>query len=507
MSNILNKVLELNDFFFKNLLFYKPTDKLHFEKALTRLLEGNKLIIIETKNKTIAQQYHRHFISLLSTHDNILLDTRPVMGIKDLVDRFRKMIPSTSDAETPIITNSKAHHAMLMIDTTAMNQSLRSALARLLTAFPEANIQVLIFVSPSNKSIVDSFLNASNSCFQVLHLSPPSTNKLRTLLKMGAPYNYETETEQTVRGVESETYPQPLTGGGMYDSKSVETQLEPTKDDQHVLSGASNKYSRTHSTGVISSIRAVCLTLIFATIPAITILSPEVKKKTIGNTPPQMTAPPLEWQNSENTGSERDTSKRMQHPSKLINAELYISSDQVLPSSKALKNKATSEKEVKTATVITPEKLDPQEDYYDSLSAEQNVEETFAKKVSYVANLQSIAGQTRENVLKSEPKSSSSDTDSSPNRIMQIKEAPSSSYFIQLGVYTKITRAELMIKNLPPGTNAFHVLLNKSGRIFNTVLCGPFDSKRLAETLVADDFQGYDVWIRTAETVQTELTN
>lgn len=64
-----------------------------------------------------------------------------------------------------------------------------------------------------------------------------------------------------------------------------------------------------------------------------------------------------------------------------------------------------------------------------------------------------------------------------------------------------------MIKNLPPGTNAFHVLLNKSGRIFNTVLCGPFDSKRLAETLVADDFQGYDVWIRTAETVQTELTN
>lgn len=88
-----------------------------------------------------------------------------------------------------------------------------------------------------------------------------------------------------------------------------------------------------------------------------------------------------------------------------------------------------------------------------------------------------------------------------------IRQAASSDYFIQLGVYANTTQALLFMDTLPDEAFAFQVRLNKSGRALSTVLSGPFASRAEAEARAASVLGGIDVWIRSATSVKAELSD
>ena len=101
--------------------------------------------------------------------------------------------------------------------------------------------------------------------------------------------------------------------------------------------------------------------------------------------------------------------------------------------------------------------------------------------------------------------SSPTDPNYPPDGALIIQQAPSSTYFIQLGVYANPTQAMSLINTLPAGARAFQARLNKSGRKLSTVLSGPFKSRLEAEATAASVLNGVDIWIRGARSVKAEL--
>ena len=95
--------------------------------------------------------------------------------------------------------------------------------------------------------------------------------------------------------------------------------------------------------------------------------------------------------------------------------------------------------------------------------------------------------------------------DLSMNPRDRVAQAENSSYFIQVGVYANPTQAQLLMDALPPASQAFQLRLNKSGRKLNTVLCGPFDTKALADAVAISTLGHLDTWVRSAAAVRAEL--
>src|SRR6056300_1560105 len=208
MSDFLSDGYSLNDYVSDGQLFYKPTDKIRFEGALSALCDSHRHVMIVTDDTKLAERYYRYFITRIAIRKDIVLDTRAPTGADDVLNRFNKILSNASIESARSKDVGEVTHVMAMADTSNMNNNEWVVLGRLLKNFPGANIRMLAFVSEDQLDVIDDVLGKLDGQIYRWILTTPTAEYLEALLDIGEQFNYQAETRTMVSalGYESKRF-------------------------------------------------------------------------------------------------------------------------------------------------------------------------------------------------------------------------------------------------------------------------------------------------------------
>ena len=623
MSDFLSDGYSLTDYASEGQLFYKPTDKIRFEGALNALCENDRHVVIVTDDKALAERYYRYFITRIAIRNNIILDTRAPIGADDVLNRFNKILSSSTVESARSSDNNDIRHVMAMIDTSNMSDHEWSVLGRLLKNFPGANIRMLAFVSESQLDVIDSVLDKLDGQVYRWVLTTPTPEYLEALLEMGEQYNYQSETIQMAAAMNyhrrnelpkddladeldaldahlellqnnkpssSNGDRQPTAGtdndfdadlsallGAIKQSHVIDdAQVMPSTEPLNTSQTARSKpepntatvesRAKTPSRRLIWAIGTTGVILILAALfapwehtqksePKIQISARTFSTKATQGTTAQPSA-------SEALGVQKSGMQSIETPTSLTATP---ENGTELPSrSVPALDELTESDPIKEASSSSPqwnedmarilasetdntrrtEALAPNNTRTNSETAYETVPEASDELVSTetiqdalnpgIANLEAamtsdsdsassnpmsdqitidtpsddtvpVLQEPEQEQAQAEAEAQGPGKTNDANPAAKILAAPNSSYFVQLGVYANPAQAQLLLDTLPPAAQAFQLVMNKSGRRLSTVLCGPYESKVMAEATAASTLNNFAVWIRTAKAVQREL--
>jgi cell division septation protein DedD len=194
MSDFLSDGYNLNDYVSDGQMFYKPTDKIRFEGALSALCDSRRHVMIVTDDTKLAERYYRYFITRIAIRRDIVLDTRAPTGADDVLNRFNKILSNASIESARSEDASDLTHVMAMVDTSNMSNNEWVVLGRLLKNFPGANIRMLAFVSEDQLEVIDEVLGKLDGQVYRWILTSPTAEYLEALLDIGEQFNYQAET-------------------------------------------------------------------------------------------------------------------------------------------------------------------------------------------------------------------------------------------------------------------------------------------------------------------------
>ena len=208
MSDFLSDGYSLNDYVSDGQLFYKPTDKIRFEGALSALCDSHRHVMIVTDDTKLAERYYRYFITRIAIRKDIALDTRAATRADDVLNRFNKILSNAPIESARSDDKSYFKHVMAMADTSNMSNNEWGVLGRLLKNFPGANIRMLAFLSEDQLEVVDEVLGKLDGQVYRWILTSPTAEYLEALLDIGEQFNYEAETRAMVSalGYESKRF-------------------------------------------------------------------------------------------------------------------------------------------------------------------------------------------------------------------------------------------------------------------------------------------------------------
>lgn len=194
MSDFLSDGYNLNDYVSDGQMFYKPTDKIRFEGALSALCDSRRHVMIVTDDTKLAERYYRYFITRIAIRNDIVLDTRAPTGADDVLNRFNKILSNASIESARREDANEVTHVMAMADTSDMSDNEWVVLGRLLKNFPGANIRMLAFVSEDQLEVIDEVLGKLDGQVYRWILTSPTAEYLEALLDIGEQFNYQAET-------------------------------------------------------------------------------------------------------------------------------------------------------------------------------------------------------------------------------------------------------------------------------------------------------------------------
>ena len=194
MSDFLSDGYNLKDYVSDGQMFYKPTDKIRFEGALSALCDSRRHVIIVADSTKLAERYYRYFITRIAIRKDIVLDTRAPTGAHDVLNRFNKILSNASIESARSGDASDVTHVMAMADTSNMSNNEWGVLGRLLKNFPGANIRMLAFLSEDQIELIEEVLGKLDGQVYRWILTSPTGEYLEALLDIGEQFNYQAET-------------------------------------------------------------------------------------------------------------------------------------------------------------------------------------------------------------------------------------------------------------------------------------------------------------------------
>ena len=188
-------------------VFYRPQDKTQFFDALDVLTIERRGVAVVANNEVMLNHYCRLMISRLREKQLFSLEVLLPSTTNSLLKRFNKIIEQVSldDALRPAKDDSPVT-LMVVNDPHLVEQPQWVLLSQLISDFPGANVQLVVFINaqawPKNNHTINLF-------GQKLHrwtLSDLAINDVNQLFSMAESIGYTEEVEAMLEGLNQDLF-------------------------------------------------------------------------------------------------------------------------------------------------------------------------------------------------------------------------------------------------------------------------------------------------------------
>ena len=188
-------------------LFYRPQDKTEFFDALDILTIERRGVAVVANNEVMLNHYCRLMIARLREKQLFNLEVLLPSTTNSLLKRFNKIIAKVSldEALRPIKDDTPAT-LMVVNDPHLIEQSQWALLSQLISDFPGANVQLVVFINAQAWPKKDHTINFFGDKLYRWTLSDLAIKEVNQLFSMAESIGYTDEVEALIEGLNQDLF-------------------------------------------------------------------------------------------------------------------------------------------------------------------------------------------------------------------------------------------------------------------------------------------------------------